>query len=104
MVKLEGKQYKQVKKVKKEIPINERIEFWKTYFLREYTKYYSEVIANIGTNYNAKDTIERLNKCKTKHEFVKLWLSLSEDERRDGDIIKTKDLIKTKFLLNEKTQ
>jgi hypothetical protein len=105
MVKAEGKQYKVVKKggknFKKLIPTEDRIEYWKQHFLTKYTKYYGEVIANIGMNYIAKDTIEMLNKCKTKEEFIKSWLSLSEDERRDGDIIKTKDLIKAKFIVKQ---
>lgn len=59
--------------------------------LEEHKNYYATVIANIGANYKATDTIEKLSKTKNIDELKSLWLSLSEDERRDGEILKAKE-------------
>ena len=59
--------------------------------LEEHKNYYATVIANIGANYKATDTIEKLSKTKNIEELKSLWLSLSEDERRDGEILKAKE-------------
>jgi len=57
------------------------------FFLEEHKSYYAEVIASIGVNYNSKETIEKLKTAKNIDELKNLWIGLSEDERRDGDII-----------------
>jgi len=63
------------------------IATWRDWLLEEHKKYYAEVIANIGNNYDSKATIEKLKTAKNIDELKSLWIGLSEDERRDGDII-----------------
>lgn len=66
-------------------------------FLEEHKNYYSRVIANVGQSYVAEDTIKKLKKTKNVEELRSVWLSLSEDERRDGEILKVKTELKTKY-------
>lgn len=56
--------------------------------LEEHKTYYATVIANVGANYKASETIEKLRACTTKVELAKQWQAISEDERRDGEIRK----------------
>ena len=58
------------------------------FFLEEHKNYYAQVIAKVGVNYDAKQTIEKLKETKSIEELNSAWLSLSEDERRDGEIRK----------------
>jgi len=60
---------------------------YRDFFLEEHKKYYAEVIANVGKNYDSKATIDRLKTAKNIDELRSIWISLSEDERRDGDIL-----------------
>lgn len=65
-------------------------------FLEEHKNYYATIIANVGVNYRAKDSIAKLDAVKSKDELRTVWLSFSEDERRDDEIIKVaKELKKT---------
>lgn len=61
------------------------------FFLDEHTTYYSKVIANVGANYKAGETIEKIKNTKTLDELKVVWLAISEDERRDIDIIRAKE-------------
>lgn len=72
----------------------------RSHFLEEHKKYYTEVIANIGKNYKVEESIKKLESAKTLEELRSNWLLLSEDERRDGDIIKVAKKLKKEF--NEK--
>jgi len=74
--------------------VKEQIVYWRDWLLEEHKNYYSKVIAGIGSVYNASDTIEKLKQVKTKDELRLVWISISEDERRDGDIIKVVKEIK----------
>jgi len=67
------------------------------FFLKEHQNYYATVIANIGVNYRAEDSIKKLKDSKTLEELQDNWRLLSEDERRDGEIIKVAKEIKKKF-------
>lgn len=67
------------------------------WMIDEHKKYYSTVIANIGQNYNAKETIEKLKTAKTIEELKEKWIALSEDERRDEEIIKEVNLLKQSY-------
>lgn len=69
--------------------------------LEEHKTYYAEVIANVGKNYDAKESIKRLEETKTLEELNAVWLSFSQDERQDGDIRKVASELKKKY--NEKT-
>lgn len=67
------------------------------FFLDEHKKYYTEVIANVGKNYDTKETIEKLKVAKSLDELKGLWIGLSEDERRDGEIIAEVNLLKKQY-------
>ena len=58
------------------------------FFLEEHKNYYARVIANVGQKYNSQDTIKKLKTAKNLDELKSMWVGLSEDERRDGEIIK----------------
>lgn len=73
------------------------ISFWRDWLLEEHKTYYATVIANIGANYKAEDSIAKLKKTKTLEELRTAWLQLSEDERRDGDIKKVANELKKKY-------
>ena len=75
----------------------ENVNVVRDYFLKEYNTYYSEVLANIGANYNASETIARMNNSKDMKELKSIWISLSEDERRDVEILKVKAALKLKY-------
>jgi len=70
---------------------------YRNFFLEEHKNYYAQNIANVGQNYKSKDTIEKLKTAKTLEELKSLWISLSEDERRDGEIIKEVNLLKKQY-------
>lgn len=74
-----------------------KISFWQEWFLEKHKNYYATVIANVGVNYRAEDTIVQLNEAKNLDELKSKWLSISEDERRDGSIIKVKEELKKKY-------
>ena len=77
--------------------ILQRVNFYRDYFLEQHKEYYSSVISNIGGNYKATDTIERLRATKNVDELYKLWKALSADERRDGEVLKVKDDLKETY-------
>lgn len=66
-------------------------------FLEEHKNYYATVIANVGSNYKADETIKKLELVKSKDELKTVWLSLSQDERQDGEIIKVAKKLKEKY-------
>lgn len=75
----------------------ESIQYWRNWFLEEHKEYYVNVIANVGKAYDAPETIKKIKKTKTLEDLHLLWIALSEDERRDGEIIKVKDEMKQKY-------
>ncbi len=77
--------------------IQKQIQFWRDWLLEEHKKYYSEVIANIGKKYDSKETIEKLKAAKSLEELKSVWISLSEDERRDGEIIEATNKLKKQY-------
>ena len=76
------------------------VEF-RDWLLDEHSDYYAEVIAKIGVPYNAKVAIKKLKAAKDFEALKTVWIVLSEDERRDKDIVKVKNQVKAKY---EKTQ
>lgn len=58
------------------------------FFLEEHKTYYATVIANVGANYKAEESIKKLKATKNEEELRTVWRGLSEDERRDGEIKK----------------
>jgi len=77
--------------------VKKDISKWRDWLLEEHKKYYAEVIANVGNTYDSKATIEKLKTAKNIDELKSLWISLSEDERRDRDIIKEVNLLKKSY-------
>ena len=67
------------------------LRYWRDWLLEEHKNYYARVIANVGANYNAGSTIDRINATKSKEELRRLWLGLSEDERSDPAILEAKN-------------
>src|SRR3990167_3922547 len=48
-------------------------------------------------NYETKESIAKLKEVKTLEDLQTAWRLLSEDERRDGEIIKVAQLLKKSF-------
>jgi len=71
----------------KDTDLKKFIVDWRDFFLEEHKNYYAEVIARVGNTYDSKETIMKLQTAKSMDELRTLWVSLSEDERRDGDVI-----------------
>jgi hypothetical protein len=67
------------------------------WLLDEHKKYYAEVIAQVGVSYKAADAIKRLEAVTSMVELKTVWVQLSEDERRDGEIIKACQSMKSKY-------
>jgi len=67
------------------------------FFLKEHAKYYANTIAMVGLTYNPKEVIKRMKMAKTLEELGSLWITLSEDERRDETIVKVKNELKKKY-------
>jgi hypothetical protein len=78
------------------------IVLWRDWMLDEHLKYYGEVINKIGVNYQPKLTIDKLNLCSSYDDLSLMWRQLSEDERRDKEIIEVVKKLKAKFLKPEK--
>jgi len=75
--------------------VQREIRYWRDWLLEEHKAYYAENIANVGLNYDAKETIKKLESAKTIDELRNMWLSLSEDERGNQEIInRTQELKK----------
>lgn len=67
------------------------------YFLNEHKEYYANVIAQVGSNYDAKLVIEKLKTCKTLEDLTVYWVSITADERKDGEIRKVAADMKIKL-------
>ncbi len=77
-----------------------RVIEYRDFFLEEHKTYYATVINQIGQNYKAEDAIKKLEATKSIEELKTVWLQLSEDERRDGEIKKCANKLKGQY--NEK--
>ncbi len=73
---------------------------YRDWFLEEHKNYYANVISKIGTNYDTKESIKKLESVKTLEDMQDVWRGFSEDERRDGEIRKVALALKKKY--NEK--
>lgn len=81
--------------------IKNRVKMYRDYFLEEHKNYYAAVIANVGQNYKAEDSIAKLKAVKTLEELQTAWRALSADERKDGEILKVAQDLQKKYK-NEK--
>lgn len=104
MVKMEGLQavkFKSIKKGKKgavvEIPLLGRVKQYTNDLMKDYQEFYATEVASVGAVYDAKKTIEFINKTKNKKELALIWNAMSEDERHDGEIRKLVKELKAKF-------
>ena len=79
----------------------ESVVQFRDFFLEEHKKYYASVIAKIGENYKAEDSIKMLENSKTLEELETAWRLLSEDERRDSEIFAVAQKLKKQY--HEKT-
>lgn len=61
---------------------------WRDWFIEEHKTYYATVVANIGINYKAEDSIAKLKETKTLEDLQTVWRLFSADERKDAEIIK----------------
>lgn len=77
--------------------VQNEIVFWRDWLLEEHKNYYATVIANIGQNYNAQETIKKLEATKTLEDLKMVWLLLSADERHDKEIIKVAKKLRAKY-------
>jgi hypothetical protein len=80
-----------------EIRVKELISKYRDWFLEQHKDYYAKVISNVGQLYDKEDSFLRLKGCKNIEELKSIWLSLSQDERRDPDILKTKEELKESY-------
>ncbi len=69
----------------------------KEQFLVKYRDYYETNVAKSGANYNPVTSIMELRSAKTMEELRSAWTDMSEDERRDGDVIKVKNELYAKL-------
>lgn len=83
--------------LKNEECLRELVIRYRNWFLEEHKNYYATVIANVGVNYRSAETIENLKATKNLDQLKTVWLGLSEDERRDGDIIKAVKELKAAY-------
>lgn len=81
----------------KDTDLKKFITDWRDWFLEEHKKYYAENIANVGLNYDVKETIKKLESAKTVDQLRDVWLSLSEDERGNQEIIDRTQALKTQL-------
>ena len=74
-----------------------RVIEYRDFFLEEHKNYYATVIANVGANYKVEESIIKLKSTTSFNELEAVWRLLSEDERRDEEIIKVAKLQKDKY-------
>lgn len=75
----------------------ETVKEIRDFFLKEHQNYYATVIAKIGSNYKADETIKKLRATKNIAELRTAWQLLSEDERQDEEIKKVALELKTAY-------
>lgn len=63
-----------------------RISEWRQWFLKEHAEYRESVLEHVGATYSPKSVIEKMEATTNAKELETVWLSLTEDERRDNDI------------------
>ena len=69
------------------------------WLLEEHKNYYANVIANVGL-YEVNKSVKKIEEAKNLEDLKNIWLGLSEDERRDGEIIKVKEKLKKLYEKN----
>lgn len=77
--------------------LKKKIIEYRDWFLKEHQNYYSTVISPIGLLFNKEETIKLVEGASGLEDLKDIWLSISQDERSDVDIIKVKDEMKKKY-------
>lgn len=70
---------------------------WREWFLEQHLEYRAKVTEKIGANYDVVTSIQRLEQAKDVNELADIWISLTEDERRDEVINKKCQELKEKY-------
>lgn len=70
----------------------------RNWLLAEHRTYWATVINSVGGNYKPGSSIEKLNLTTNYEELGSMWRMLSEDERRDPEVIKVAKELKAKFI------
>lgn len=69
----------------------------RNFFLEEHKTYYANVIAQVGVNYKASESIEKLKSASSLEELNTVWRLFSEDERHDTEIRKVANELNQKY-------
>ena len=77
--------------------LTEKIIKLRDFFLKEHEGYYVKVISPIGCLFDKKETIKLIESATGMEDLKDIWLSISQDERSDNDIIQIKNEIKKKY-------
>jgi len=77
--------------------IKDQIIHWRDWFLGQHLEYRAKVTEKIGANYDVVTSIQRLEQAKDVNELADIWISLTEDERRDEVINKKCQELKEKY-------
>lgn len=77
--------------------IKRTVVLYRDWFLEEHKTYYAQNIANIGLNYNQTETIATLKQATNYPELKKIWVTLSEDERQDLEILRVVKELKASY-------
>lgn len=67
------------------------------WLLDEHKTYYASVIAPVGTNFKPENTLKKIAAVKSLDQLKSVWMSLSEDERRDPTIVDAKNKKKASY-------
>ena len=67
------------------------------FFLEEHKNYYATVIANVGLNFEVKETLEKFKSVKSLENLKLVWLSLTADERQNEEVAEIKNKLKAKY-------
>lgn len=81
--------------------LKKEIVGWRDFFLEEHKNYYANVISPVGCLFDKNQTLEVIKSAISLEDLKEIWISLSEDERQDSDIVSAKNEIKEKY---EKTK
>lgn len=65
--------------------------------LEDHLEYYSKTVASVGSNFKPADTIAKLEKSINIESLRSVFLSLSQDERNNPEILKRANELKAQY-------
>lgn len=86
------------------LEMQQQIIFWRDWLLEQHRDYYATTIASVGGVYKVEDTVKRLKGAQSMEELKQKWLNLSQDERRDPEIIDTIKKMKVELAKPKKVE